>query len=87
MLRRWPNQQNDTRRVEENLQSILTHMNAVEQNNEHYNNFFKESKNLDDIRKQDWKTILPEVYNMIKESNATQMRERNVKLATTNKKK
>ena len=87
MFRRWPDSENNTRRVEANLQSILTHMNSVAQTKEDYDNFFTESQNLDKVRKQDWKVILPEVYTMIKESSEAEARERNVKLATANKKK
>lgn len=86
MFRRWPDQEKYTRRVEANLQSITKHMSSVEQSKEDYNNFFTESKNLDNVRNQDWTQVLPEVYNMIKETNEDMQRIKNVKLATTRKK-
>lgn len=72
--------------VETRLNSILTHMNAVEQNLDNWKSFYYNIEKLDENRNENWKTSLPEIYNMIEYCNGLESRKKNVKLVTTGKK-
>lgn len=61
-------------------------MNAVEQNQDKWKAFFYNTEKLDKIRNENWKTSLPEIYNMIEYCNGLEARKKNVKLVTAGKK-
>lgn len=84
--RRWTGDNAWYNIVETRLNSILTHMNAVEQNLDNWKSFFYNIEKLDKIRKENWKTSLPEIYNMIEYCNGLEARKKNVKLVTAGKK-
>ena len=84
--RRWVNDHAWYNIVETRLNSILTHMNSVEQNLDNWKSFFYTTEKLDKIRKENWKISLPEIRIMIEYCNGLEARKKNVKLVRAGKK-
>ena len=84
--RRWVNDRAWYNIVETRLNSILTHMNSVEQNLDNWKSFFYTTEKLDKIRKENWKISLPEIRIMIEYCNGLEARKKNVKLVRAGKK-
>lgn len=81
----WPNDNSWLSLTETRLEAVLTHMNSVEDDPSQWKTFFASGKKLDEIRKENWKESLEDIYKMVQFCTAKEMRKKDVKLATTGK--
>jgi hypothetical protein len=83
--KKWPDDNAWLSLTETRLEAVLTHMNSVEDDPSQWKTFFASGKKLDEIRKENWKESLEDIYKMVQFCTAKEMRKKDVKLATTGK--
>jgi hypothetical protein len=83
--KKWPDDNAWLSLTETRLEAVLTHMNSVEDDPSQWKIFFASGKKLDEIRKENWKESLEDIYKMVQFCTAKEMRKKDVKLATTGK--
>ena len=65
MHQRWPADPSWCNLTEIRLRSVLAGMDAKEPDLKQWYRYFVKQEKLDEIRKQNWKTALPELYDMV----------------------
>ena len=65
IYKRWPDDSGWCRQVQQTLTSILTHMDSQEPDEQELPKLFKFQSNLDKIRKEDWKTSLKDIAELL----------------------
>ena len=83
--KKWPDDNAWISLTETRLEAVLTHMNSVEDDPSQWKTFFASGNKLDEIRKENWKESLEDIYKMVQFCTAKEMRKKDVKLATTGK--
>lgn len=83
--KKWPDDNAWLSLTETRLEAVLTHMNSVEDDPSQWKTFFASGNKLDEIRKENWKESLEDIYKMVQFCTAKEMRKKDVKLATTGK--
>jgi len=76
----------DTHTICQRLQAVLDHMFAKEHDPEIWKKWFIEADKYDKQRKEDWRYTLPEIAELLKETNEKSARRSRVKLAKAGKK-
>jgi hypothetical protein len=87
IYKRWSKDVEWCNKTEKTLTSVITHMNEIDPNLEEFNNFFKRQDALDKIRKEDWKTSLKGISDILTYYSDLKQRAKNVKLENTSKRK
>lgn len=87
IYKRWPDDSGWCRQVQQTLTSILTHMDSQEPDEQELPKLFKFQSNLDKIRKEDWKTSLKDIAELLDYYMGMKLRKNNVTLAKTSKRK
>jgi organic radical activating enzyme len=75
-----------THTICQRLQAVLDHMFAKEHNPEIWKKWFIEADKYDKQRKEDWRKTMPEIVELLKETNEKNARRSRVKLAKAGKK-
>ena len=87
MYKRWSKDIEWCRHTEKTLESIIVHMNEKEPDEAEFQNFFKRQDALDKIRKEDWRTSLKGIADILTYYTDLKKRAKNVKLENTGKRK
>lgn len=87
IYKRWSKDVEWCNKTEKTLTSVITHMNETDPDLEEFNNFFKRQDALDKIRKEDWKTSLKGISDILTYYSDLKQRAKNVKLENTSKRK
>lgn len=87
MYKRWCNDIEWCRKTEQTLESVLNHMNEKQPDDKELQSFFNRQNALDKIRKEDWKSSLKGISDILTYYTDLKKRSKNVKLENTSKRK
>ena len=75
----------DTHVIQSRLQAVLDHMFAAEHDPEIWKKWFIEADKYDKQRNENWRETMPEIAELLKETNEKSARRSRVKLAKAGK--